>query len=146
MSMNPRRSAASIALPICWLWCATALATPISDKYAELGGASGFLGAAAGPETAARDGAGRYQHFAGGSIYWHPNTGAREVHGLIRGRYRELGWETSYLGYPMTDEIATFDRGGRVNKFQGGELIWRPATNKVSEVKSTDLIVDLPFP
>jgi hypothetical protein len=45
----------------------------------------------------------------------------------------------------MTDEIDTFDSGGRVSKFQGGELIWRKATNKVSEVKSTDLIIDLPF-
>jgi LGFP repeat len=144
--MNTDRRAASAIVAICLLWCAPAMATPITDKYAELGGASGFLGAPTGPETAARDGVGRYQHFAGGSIYWHPNTGAHEVHGLIRARFRELGWEAGYLGYPMTDEILTFDRGGRVSKFQGGELIWRSATNKVSEVKSTDLVVDLPFP
>src|SRR5262249_60468077 len=83
--------------------------------------------------------------YAGGSIYWHPQAGAHEVHGLIRQFWSTLGWEKSYLGYPMTDEIGMFDGAGRLSKFQGGELIWRSATNKVSEVKSTDLLVDLPF-
>ncbi len=119
-------------------------ATPISDKYAALGGANGFLGAASIPEKTAPDGVGKYRHYQGGSIYWSPATGAHEVHGLIRGRWAELGWEQSYLGYPMTDEIDTYDAEGRVTKFQGGELIWRKATNAVSDVRSTDLVVDLP--
>ena len=68
------------------------------------------------------------------------------MHGLIRQRWAELGWEVGYLGYPMTDEIATVDDGGRVSKFQGGELIWREATNTVHEVKASDLVVELPFP
>jgi len=120
------------------------LASPISDKYAALGGAGGFLGAATTTEKTAPDGVGAYQHFQGGSIYWSPSTGAREVHGLIRARWAELGWEKSWLGYPMTDEIDTYDGEGRVSKFEGGELIWRKATNQVSDVRSTDLVVDLP--
>lgn len=120
-------------------------ATPISDKYAQLGGAGGFLGAAQTVEKKTPDGVGSFQHFQGGSIYFHPQTGAHEVHGLIRQRWANLGWELSYLGYPMTDEINLADGSGKVSKFQGGELIWRSATNLVSEVKSTDLVVDLPF-
>lgn len=119
-------------------------ATPISDKYTALGGAGGFLGNPTITEQTAPDGVGKYRHYQGGSIYWSPSTGAHEVHGLIRGRWAELGWEQGYLGYPMTDEIDMYDGEGRVTKFQGGELIWRKATNAVSEVRSTDLVVDLP--
>ena len=32
------------------------------------------------------------------SIYWHPDTGAHEVFGAIRGKWAELGWETGTLG------------------------------------------------
>jgi hypothetical protein len=121
-------------------------ASPIGDKYAQLGGQGGFLGAPTTPEQTAPDGVGKYRHYQHGSIYWHPECGAREVHGLIRERWAQLGWETSYLGYPITDEIDLVDGAGRVSRFKGGELIWRSATNQVSEVKSTDLVVDLPFP
>ena len=119
-------------------------ATPISDKYAALGGSSGFLGTATISEQTAPDGVGKYRHYQGGSIYWSPTTGAHEVHGLIRNRWAELSWEKGWLGYPMSDEIDTYDSEGRVSKFEGGELIWRKATNAVSDVKSTDLVVDLP--
>lgn len=121
-------------------------ATPISDKYAALGGANGFLGAPASPETTAPDGVGKYRHYQNGSIYWHPQTGAHEVHGLIRQRWAQLGWELSYLGYPMSDEIDLVDGSGKVSKFQGGQVMWRTGASTVTEVKSTDLVVDLPFP
>jgi hypothetical protein len=123
-----------------------AAATPIDDKHARMGGATGVLGAPIGTEAATPDGAGRVRHFANGSIYFHPATGANAVYGLIRKRWNELGAQQGYLGYPMTDEIDTFDRAGKVSKFQGGQLIWRSATNAVSEVKSADLTVDWPFP
>ena len=123
-----------------------AWATPISDKYAQLGGAASFLGQPIISETVTPDGAGRFRHYEGGSIYWHPRTGAHEVHGLIRQRWAQLNWELGYLGYPITDEIDTVDGGGRVSRFEGGELIWRESTNTVREVKSTDLVVELPFP
>jgi hypothetical protein len=123
-----------------------AWATPISDKYAQLGGAGGFLGQPTTAETPTPDGVGRYRHYEGGSIYWHPRTGAHEVHGLIGQRWAELNWEQGYLGYPITDEINTVDGGGRVSRFEGGELIWNEKTNAVREVKASDLVVELPFP
>ncbi len=135
-----------VALALFILTAATLSATPINDKYLKLGGTSSFLGAPAIVETTTPDGVGSFRHYKNGSIYWHPQTGAHEVHGLIRQRWAHLGWEKGYLGYPMTDELDLYDHSGRVTKFQGGELIWRSATNQVSEVKSTDLAVDLPFP
>jgi uncharacterized protein with LGFP repeats len=100
----------------------------IDVKYAQLGGAAGFLGAAVTGETTTPDGIGRYRHFQGGSIYWTSGTGAHEVHGDIRGKWASLGWERSFLGYPLTDETTTPDGVGRYNHFQGGSIYWTPVT------------------
>jgi uncharacterized protein with LGFP repeats len=102
--------------------------TDIDVKYAQLGGAGGFLGAPTGPESVPPDGIGRYRHYQGGSIYWSPQTGAREVHGAIRAHWASKGWERSFLRYPMTDETMTPDRVGRFNHFQGGSIYWTPQT------------------
>ena len=101
----------------------------IDVKYAQLGGGAGFLGAPTTAEATAPDGVGRYRHFQGGSIYWTAATGAHEVHGLIRAEWSSLGWERSFLGYPLTDETKTPDGVGRYNHFQGGSIYWTPATS-----------------
>lgn len=101
---------------------------PITMKYISLGGAAGWLGASLTPIRTCPDGTGQYQHYANGSIYWHPQTGAHEVHGLIRARWSSLGWERSFLGYPLTDESKCPDGIGRYNHFQGGSIYWSPAT------------------
>jgi hypothetical protein len=93
----------------------------ISDKYAQLGGPAGFLGSPITAEVPAAAG-GAKQEFQGGSIFWHPFTGAFEVHGLIRGRWQTIGAESSILGYPMTDEKTTPDGVGRYNHFQNGSI------------------------
>lgn len=101
---------------------------PITQKYLALGGSGGWLGPNTTPISKCPDGVGSYQHFANGSIYYHPSTGAHEVHGLIRARWQSLGWERSFLGYPTTDETATPDGIGRYNHFQGGSIFWSPST------------------
>lgn len=100
----------------------------IRDKWAELGWERGFLGYPLIDETATPDGVGRFNHFQGGSIYWHPDTGAHEVHGAIRDKWEELGWERSALGYPTTDERPMPDGVGRFSDFQGGSIHWHPDT------------------
>ncbi len=102
--------------------------TAIDDKYVSLGGTGGFLGTPTTTEITCPDGAGHFRHFHGGSIYWTPTTGAHEVHGAIRALWSSLGWETSALGYPITDETATPDGVGRFNHFQHGSIYWTPAT------------------
>src|SRR5437870_4096016 len=101
--------------------------TAINDKYAQLGGAAGFLGPAVAAEIPAARG-GSKQEFQNGSIYWHPSVGAFEVHGLIRERWRTMAAEMSQLGYPATDERQTPDGIGRYNHFENGSIYWTPAT------------------
>jgi uncharacterized protein with LGFP repeats len=100
----------------------------IGKKWNALGGAGGFLGAPLNDETGTPDGVGRYNHFQNGSIYWTPQTGAHEVHGQIRDKWASLGWERSFLGYPITDELSIGDGRGRYSNFQGGTIFWSPET------------------
>lgn len=100
----------------------------IRAEWMALGGVNSFLGYPVTDETGTPDGIGRYNHFQGGSIYWSPSTGAHEVHGLIRDKWASMGWEQSFLGYPLTDETSTSDGVGRYNDFQGGSIYWSPNT------------------
>ncbi len=101
----------------------------IAKKYAELGGASGFFGSAQTAEQTCPDGVGHYIHYAGGSIYWSPATGAHAIYGMIRDKWAALGWECcTALGYPTTDETEA-PGGGRYNNFEHGSAIyWHPDT------------------
>jgi uncharacterized protein with LGFP repeats len=99
----------------------------IRDKWSALGWERSVLGYPLTNETATPDGRGRYNHFEQGSIYWTPETGAHEVHHLIREKWAALGWETG-LGYPTTDELTTPDTVGRYNHFQTGSIYWTQAT------------------
>lgn len=97
----------------------------IFAKWASFGWEQGFLGFPLTDESTTPDGVGRYNHFEGGSIYWTPSTGAWEIHGAIRDKYASLGWERSFLGYPVSDE---FDGPGntQVSNFQSGQIGWSP--------------------
>jgi len=100
----------------------------IAQKWQSLGGAGGFLRQPLTNETPTPDGVGRFNHFQGGSIYWTPNTGAHEVHGMIRNKWESLGWERSSLGYPISDELDMGDGRGRFSNFQGGTIFWSDKT------------------
>ncbi len=102
---------------------------PIRLKWQQLRWETGPLGYPLTDETATPDGAGRYNHFRSGSIYWHPSTGAHNVHGAIRDRWQQLGWETGPLGYPATDQTDTQDRVGRFNDFVGRGSATAPAAS-----------------
>lgn len=99
----------------------------IYAKWNEMGRAA--YGLPLTDEMTTPDGAGRYNHFTGGrSIYWHPATGAHAVYGDIRTLWSENGWETSALGYPVSDELAAGDDTGRISNFQHGAIYWSPLT------------------
>ena len=97
----------------------------IDEKYAELGGEKSFLGRPASDERWCKDQVGRHRPYERGHIFWHPNTGAHEVHGAIMDLYRSWGWDSSFLGYPLSDEMDTPDYG-RYNRFQKGLIVWTP--------------------
>lgn len=99
----------------------------ILSRYLRLGAEESFLGYPISDETVTADGAGRVNQFQGGSIYFHPDVGAHEVHGDIGNHWIGLGAETSYFGYPVADEADTgTGRGGRVSRFQNGSIFLGP--------------------
>ncbi len=108
----------------------------IYGHYRELGDVRGalHLPAVGLPESdeEVAPGGGRRSQFERGDIYWHPATGAREVHGAIREHWLELGGTASFLGYPTSDETP-ITRGaveiGRSQRFQNGAVMyWSPDT------------------
>ena len=102
--------------------------SPIEPCYQRLGGPTGILGNPTSDEGWTVGYRGRYRHFAGGSLYWSPETGCHEVHGAIRSLYAARSWERGFLGYPTTDETATPDGRGRYNHFEHGSIYWTPET------------------
>ena len=115
-------------------WSITGL---ILSHYLALGGPGSFLGLPITDERPTPDSIGRFNHFGNnGSIYWTPSTGAWSIHGAIRSKWSSLGWERSFLGYPVTDERSAPDRIGRANHFSStrnlhnvdGSIYWTPST------------------
>ena len=101
----------------------------IDNKYAQLGGAGGILGAPKGPETQCTDPKLRKRDYVNGSIYFqNTHTAAFEVHGNIAAKFYSLSAETGVLGYPVSDETVVPDGVGRVSHFSGGDIYWRPST------------------
>lgn len=78
------------------------------------------------------DGVGRYREYANGMIYWTPTTGACALSSEMVTKYRDLGYETSYLKYPTSDVFEV--DGGRCQRFQGGSLYYNDVTKGVYEV------------
>ncbi len=101
-------------------------------------GAIGALHARIGSSTGAprshercglvRDGC--YQEFERGAVYWSPDTGARWVHGAVRGAWNRAGGVNGLLGYPRTVEVGN-GAGGVHQLFQGGTVVWSAGTGAV---------------
>jgi uncharacterized protein with LGFP repeats len=87
------------------------LGLPVTDE-SSLSGVSGALTA----------------NFQGGVIDWSAASGAHEVHGGIFGDYVTNGSANGVLGLPTSDELTTGSGNGRYNHFQGGLIVWSPAT------------------
>jgi hypothetical protein len=102
----------------------------IDAKYRQLGGCNSILGKPTTNERVTPDGKGRYSVFERGSIYWTPATGAFEVHGVIRDKWAELGWEAGALGYPISGETEVPD--GRRSEFQHGSITWTTASDELT--------------
>jgi len=103
-----------------------------ATKYLALGGSNGFLGRPVSDTEAATAPGAHQTIFQGGWIYWHPATGAHEVHGAILKTYLGMGGSASRLGLPVTDEYSV--PGGRESAFQHGRLRWDAATNQVTVI------------
>lgn len=106
----------------------------IEGKWKALGAERSALGLPTSNEAPTFDGVGRSQTFQGGTISWHPEIGAFEIHGSIHARWRDMGAEQ--YGYPITDESPCPDGHGRFNHFRAlhinghpeASIYWTPET------------------
>jgi hypothetical protein len=96
--------------------------TPISKKYDQLGGASGFLGPVVTPEKANSDRRGRVARYRNGNIYWTATTGAREVHGRILDEFGKQAGVNGVLKYPTSDTRTSSDRKSEYSNFENGRI------------------------
>ncbi|MDG2529427.1 LGFP repeat-containing protein [Caulobacter endophyticus] len=107
----------------------------IRDKWAAMGWENSFLGFPTSDELQG-GGNGRLSTFQGGVVYWSPTTGAHEVHGLILEKYKQLGAEKSFLGYPVSDELDLGVNNGRISNFERGQIAWSPALGAATSATS----------
>jgi uncharacterized protein with LGFP repeats len=100
-------------------------ASTIDLAWRVAGGAGGQLGAKQGDPYPVGDGTG--QDFAGGKIFFSPDTGAHVVSGTILEKYEAAGGPTGDLGFPTANEVDGDVPGSRVSTF-GGEgdpaIVW----------------------
>ncbi|MEV6661515.1 LGFP repeat-containing protein [Nocardia fluminea] len=94
----------------------------IRDKWIETGAERGPLGYPRSDEVVAPDGAGRFNRFERGMIYWSPNTGAHTVTGRILQVWSAAGYESSHYGYPTSDAVPATEPGAFIQQFQHGSI------------------------
>ncbi|GGI09050.1 LGFP repeat-containing protein [Egicoccus halophilus] len=99
-------------------------ATFIDLRYQDLGLSGSILGRPTTPERGGAAG-GRYRRYDNGSIHYRQATGALAVYGSIDAVHRELGGDTSPLGYPTTEVTAVGDGAGTSVRYQGGTIYLR---------------------
>ena len=121
---------------------------PIRDKYTKVGYESGELGWPEQNEALLPDGAGLFQKFNHGFIYWSPRHGAYVVLNKIFNAWAPTGWEKGQLGYPVGDyvvqqlnrtkEYSPYRENG-YQKFEGGVIFYKlPEAAVVSEASGNN--------
>lgn len=95
----------------------------IADRWHQIGAerADGLLGYPTSDEQVLPDGVGRMNRFQRGVIYWHPETGAREIVGFIQLLWEFTGYEVGPFGYPSTFPVRASD-GSIRQEFTEGYL------------------------
>ena len=125
----------AVGIAIAGLYAPAAQASPESDAAGAItaawdaaGGEGSTLGPRDGDVYAVGQGFG--QNFAGGAIFFTPDTGAKIMGGAILDKYRALGGPAdSGLGFPNIDEGAGKAEGSRNSTFSAGDhpvIFWTP--------------------
>jgi uncharacterized protein with LGFP repeats len=112
--------------------------SPIHQRWKQLGGTAGMLGAPTSLEAAAA-GSAHYVIFNRGAIYWSPETGAQPITGAIYEAWASLGYERGVLGLPTSGEIQ--EPEWVEQNFQHGTLNFDRSSGTVTRV--VDAIADL---
>ncbi|MFI9405727.1 alpha/beta hydrolase-fold protein [Nocardia sp. NPDC052316] len=104
---------------------AQAVRGAILDEWGKQGYEAGPAGYPIGPEVATPNRDGAVQSFENGPFYYSAKTGVRRVQGMILGKYAQMGYENSWLGFPAAEEQPLKDLG-RYSRFEGGNIYWSP--------------------
>lgn len=107
--------------------------TLINLAWRTTGGLGGPLGARQGEQSAVGDN-GAAQGYAGGKIFYSPQTGAHAVTGAILSKYESLGGPTGDLGYPVGTEIDGGVPNSRVSTFSAEDkpvIFWTPDSGAI---------------
>ncbi len=136
-SVFGRAAAAVLAVTVALVLAATAAATPESDAADAINAAYDAAGGAAGPMGPPDGGVypvggGFGQNYAGGKIFFTPETGAHAMGGAILQKYESLGGAADGdLGFPTIDEGPGKAPGSRNTTFSAADnpvIFWTPDT------------------
>ncbi len=101
----------------------------IGGLYTEMGATESWLGYPLSEEITILNGAGRFEAFEHGNIYWSHATGAVAVKKDFIDKWGEVrdgngGWENGPLGMPTAPEVE--NAGGSWQSFQNGVIVRKP--------------------
>lgn len=113
---------------------AKVVAGAVRGQYNAAGAEKGALGYPTSAEIRGLKNGGVKQDFTGGKIYWSEASGAWTVKGKVLASWNVKSAENGALGYPVGNEYTVTN--GIAQKFQGGTLTYKPATNSFSIVYS----------
>lgn len=102
--------------------------TQINLAWRASGGLGGPLGARQGAQATVGDN-GAEQGYAGGKIFYSPDSGAHAVTGAILSKYESLGGPTGDLGYPVGTEADGGVPNSRIGSFSASDkpvIFWTP--------------------
>lgn len=121
--------AVALALPTAGATPETDASDAITAAWDAAGGETSVLGAARGDVYPV--GAGFAQDFAGGKIFFTPETGARSLYGAVLDKYESLGGPAnSDLGFPNINEVpGLVSPDSRVATFSASDspvIFWTP--------------------
>jgi aldose sugar dehydrogenase len=109
----------------------------IYNKWKELGLESSFLGFPVTDEMYTLGKDATLVIFESGAIYRNSLTGTHEIHGSIFEKWKSMGAERSFLGYPITDEMPLSEGRGAIHYFQGGAIVFTKETGALA-IQSKD--------
>ena len=108
-------------------------ATLINLAWRASGGLGGPLGARQGQQSTTGDN-GATQGYAGGKIFYSPDTGAHAVTGAILSKYESSGGATGDLGFPVGTESDGGVPNSRISSFNAADkpvIFWTPDTGAI---------------
>ncbi|MEJ6536403.1 MAG: hypothetical protein QNL98_04075 [Mycobacterium sp.] len=107
--------------------------TLINLAWRASGGLGGPLGARQGEQSTIGD-TGAAQGYAGGKIFYSPQTGAHALTGAILSKYESLGGAAGDLGYPIGTESDGGVPNSRISSFGAPDkpvIFWTPDTGAI---------------